>query len=360
MNRTMKKLIAGLLFTMMLLTLAACSSTPGTAPNETGTAPTEGSTQQQTYNIKFALDEPQGSCQDVYALKFKELVEAKSEGRVTLQIFYLGQLGSGTSQAELIQNGTVEFGFISCGDVGAMVPEGNIFGMPYIFPSNLEKAKEFLYNSEVINTTIVNCFGEKNLHVIDWLDEGYMQWTNSVRPITSTADMKGVKMRVMAAPILTAAYRAYGADPVTIPITELYSALQLNMAEGQVNPVEYIENMKYYEVQKYLTLANSDFYVASLQFNKDYWGKLPEDIQNIFLEAVQETRPYYAAEQRKLIDAATVNLKEYGMEVNELSDEAVADFRELAKGAVETFYEVGGENAKQLYADFVAEAELYY
>lgn len=354
MKKRLIRLAAGALSALMLFTMTACSSKPAGGQTQ------DGGGEAKTYQLKFALDETQNSTQDVYALKFKELVEAKSEGRVTLDIYYLGQLGSGANQGELIQNGAVEFGFISCGDVGAMVPEGNIFNMPYIFPSNLEKAKEFLYNSQVINTTIVDCFADKNLVVIDWLDEGYMQWTNSVRPITNTADMKGIKMRVMSAPIITAAYKSYGADPVSIPITELYSALQLNMAEGQVNPVEYIENMKYYEVQKYLSLANADFYVASLVFNKDFWNTLPADIQGIFLEAVQETRPYYAEEQQKLIDAATVNLKEYGMEVNALSDEAIADFRELAQGAVSAFYEVGGENAEQLYSDFVAEANTYY
>lgn len=353
MKKTFKQMAALVLSVVMLLTLVACGNQPAADPSNEGAQP------QETYDIKFALDEIQNSTQDIYALKFKELVEEKSDGRINLQIFYLGQLGSGASQAELIQNGTVELGFISCGDVGTMVPEGNIFNMPYVFPTDLTKAKEFLREGKVINETIKAAFEEKNLHVIDWLDEGFMAWTTSTHPITSPADMKGLKMRTMASPILTSTYKAYGADPVTIPITELYSALQLNMAEGQVNAPDYIENMKFYEVQKYMSVGYADFYVASLQFNGDYWKSLPEDIQNIFLEAAKETQPYYDAQQKILLDNAYEHLADFGMEINTLDEAAIADFRALAKNAVGAFYEVGGSNAEQLYADFTAESESF-
>ncbi len=346
----MKKLLCLLCAVLLMLSVTAC------------TGNNEDSDEDATvsYDWKFALDEAQGSNQDVYAQIFKELVEEKSDGRIKLDIYFLGQLGDGSNQGELIQNGAIDLGFMAAGAAGSMVPESNIFSMHYIFPSDLQKAKQFLIESKTINETISAAYESKNMHVIDWMDEGFMQWTTSTNPITASDGFKGVKMRVMSAPIITATYKAYGANPVAIPFSELYSALSLNMADGQTNPVEIIEQMKFYEVQNYLTISNSDLYVASLIFNKDLWDSLPEDIKGILLEAVEETRPLYAIEQEKMSDSAIDILKENGMEVNELSKEVTDEFRELAKKAVDEFYKVGGDNAEQVYESFIEEVKNYY
>ena len=347
----MKKSLSIILALLMLLSLSACG--PKDSNNANGN-------NAESYTWKFALDEAKGSNQDIYAQIFKEVVEEKSQGRIKLDIYYLGQLGDGADQAELIQNGAIDLGFMATGAAGTMVPEANLFSMHYIFPDDLDKAKQFLAESTVLNETMAQAYESKNMHVIDWMDEGFMQWTNSVRPITSPQDIRELKMRVMSAPIITATYRAYGADPVTIPFADLYSGLSLHNADGQSNPVEIVEQMKYYEVQSYLSIGNSDLYVASLTFNKDLWDSLPQDIQDIINVSVAETRPLYTAEQKAMSDAALTALTNAGMQVNYLSDDAVAEFRALAATAAESFYDIGGNNAEEIYKAFLEEVSQYY
>lgn len=349
----MKKLLVLMLGILLVLGLAGCGSGNDAQDAEATDA------NAVTYQWKFALDETQNSNQDMLAQVFKQLVEEKSNGAIQLDIYYLGQLGDGDDQGELIQNGAIDLGMIATGATGTMVPESNIFGLHYIFPADLAKAKEFLRNSEVINGQIADAFDAKNMHVIGWLDEGFMQWTNSVRPITSPEDFKGLKMRVMSAPLITTTYKAYGADPVSIPFSELYSSLSLNMADGQTNPYEIIENMKFYEVQKYCSEGNSDLYVAPVVFNKDLWESLPEDIQTLLLEAMQESYALYDEQHYAAIDKAKAALEDNGMELNVVDAGNIAKFQELARTADTEFYKVGGDSAEQLLKDFLAEAEQY-
>ncbi len=352
----MKKIFILLFGLVLAFALTACGGNSET-PEAAGDAPAESGT--PTYQWKFALDETQNSNQDMMAQVFKQIVEEKSNGAIQLDIYYLGQLGDGDDQGELIQNGAIDLGMIATGATGTLVPESNIFSLHYIFPSDLTKAKEFLRNSEVINGPIAEAFDAKNMHVIGWLDEGFMQWTNSVRPITEPADFNGLKMRVMAAPVITATYEAYGASPTSIAFSELYSALSLNMADGETNPYEIIENMKFYEVQTYLSEGNSDLYVAPVVVNRDLWESLPEDIQNLLLESMQEAYTQYDELHFAAIEEAKAALQENGMELNIVSEENIAEFQELARQADSEFYSIGGESAEQLLADFLAEAEQY-
>jgi C4-dicarboxylate-binding protein DctP len=351
----MKKFLVLLFSIIFLFSITACGGTDDNTENQAGNE----NSSSPTYQWKFALDETQNSNQDMMAQIFKKIVEEKSNGAIQLDIYYLGQLGDGDDQGELIQNGAIDIGMIATGATGTMVPESNIFGLHYIFPNDLTEAKEFLRNSEVINGPIAEAFDTKNMHVIGWLDEGFMQWTNSKHPINSPADFKGLKIRVMGAPIITETYKAYGASPASIPFSELYSSLSLNMIDGQTNPYEIIENMKFYEVQKYCSEGNSDLYVAPVVINKDLWESLPEEIQNILLESMQESYALYDEQHFAAIDSAKQALEDYGVEINIVPEEGIQEFQKLARQADSEYYAIGGDSAEQLLADFLAEAEQY-
>lgn len=348
-----KRLLLVLMALVLMFAIAGCGK-----GNDTGSSePASG--EQKTVTWKFALAEGPNSSQDVYAKAFKENIEKISEGKITVQIFYVGQLGSGSTQGELIQNGAVEMGFLPAGDAGTIIPEANIFSLHYIFPDDVDKAREMIFNSKVMNEDIATAYEANNLHIIDWLDEGFMQWTAN-KVIASPADFKGFKMRVMSSPILTASYQAYGASPVNVPYNELYSALQLKMAEGQVNPPESIVQMKFYEVQSHMTMGNSDLFLASLVVGKSFWDGLSKEMQDIVTATVKEVRPYYGAEQKIMSEKCLKELEESGMIITHLKPEVVAEFRELAKKAVPEYIKIGGPNAQKLYDDFIAEASTYY
>ncbi len=325
-----------------------------------------GDTQQEgqngaeaSYNWKFVLGESTGSPQEYYANLFKDKIAQLSGGKVNVTIYTVGQLGSGGDQGELIQSGAIEMGFLPVGDAGSMIPESNLLSLHYIFPSDTEKAKEFMANSQVLKTDLPEAFAAKGLQVIDWLDEGYNVWTGN-RPLQTPADFKGFKMRTMASQIIMDSFAAYGANPVNIAYSELYSALQLKMADGQTNPFEEILNMKFYEVQSDCTVANADVFMAALVVNKDLWAGLPEEAKGWFQQAVQEVSPDYNAHQQKMADEAVKELEANNVTVTYLTDEEISTFRELSKKAYDSYYQVGGPNAKALLDKFLEEAKAYY
>ena len=304
-----------------------------------------------------AHEEVVDSIQDHYAMKFKELIEERSEGRITVEVYPVGQLGDGTNQVELLQNGGIQFAINCPGATAPIVPESNIFNVHFLLPSDMEKTRELLNTSQTIKDYINTAYYDQNMVVLDWFPEGYMMWTGD-RPIRTPADMKGFKIRTMASPMIAAMYEAYGANPTPIPFTEVYSSLQLNMIDGQVNPLFGIEEMKFYEVQDYLILSKQDIFVGTLCANRQYWESLPADIQDLVKEVVPDVNAYIFEVQENLNQERLEKIKQASdIEVIELTEEERAAFREASLPAREVFYKIGGSNAKAIMEGLVKEVE---
>lgn len=329
----MKKslLIVASLFIVITL-LAGC----GTKTD----APTDG---QDTYNWRFAHEENNGSIQDVYVKEFVRILEEKSDGRINIDIYPVGQIGDATQQCELLQNGGLEFAIVSPGNTGTIVPENQLFSLHFLFSENMEKNKEIFKTSKALNEDLSAIYLDKNIKVLAYWTEGTMEWTTS-KPVNTPEKWKGLKMRTMPSSIIVESYKAYGANPTPMPYMEVYSGLQLNMIEGQENPLSAIEEMKFYEVQKYLTLASSSLYVTTTAVNPKFYDSLPADIQKMILETVEETRDYSFQVQEDLnggslekIDASS------DIEIVRLTEDERAQFKEASKTAYTAYDNMVGE-----------------
>lgn len=348
-----KRLLFLLTAVMMILTLTACG---GQSEDPTGDAATGDAA---TYDWKFVLGESTGSPQEYYANLFKEKVAEISGGQFNVTIYPVGQLGNGGDQGQLIQSGSVEMGFLPAGDATGIIPETNLLSLHYIFPTNSDNLKTFLDESVVLNEDLPQYFHNNGLTVVDWLDEGYMVWTGN-KPLRTPEDFKGFKMRTMASNIIMASFEAYGANAVNIPYSELYSGLQLKMADGQTNPFEEILNMKFYEVQSDCTVAYSDVFLAALVINNDLYESLPEEAQGWINQAISEISEEYNKYQIEASEKAISELEANGMNITYLTDEEIATYRELSKNVYDVYYETTGENAKPLLDKFLKEAESFY
>ena len=348
MNR---RLISTILATMMLVLLSACGAEKSKDSSKDSTSPTD-----QTYHWKLAHEEYEGEYMDIYARKFKDEVEAKSEGRITVDIYPVGTLGEGTNLVEQLQAGIVEFACNSPSSTATLIPEANIFGIDFLLPTELEDAIMLMRDGEAakyLNTL----YEERNMHVLDWYSEGYLDWSSN-RELRTPADIKGMKMRVQATPLMTICYQAYGASPVSVPYMELYSALQLNMAEGQVNGMHTINTMKFYEVQKYAIRNKFNSFLAACVANNDYWATLPDDIQQIAIDACYEANEYTLGKWYELDEAAFAAVSGAGVEVYTLTDDERAQFEPLIDSKVINAYlEIGGESGEKLYNLMIADKE---
>lgn len=323
----LKKKSLALTFGMLLTTLISC-----------------GAAAAAEYNWRFAHEEYNGSMQDVYVKEFVKLLHKKSGGRINVEVYPVGQIGDATQQCELLQNGGLEFAIISPGNTGTIVPENQLFSLHFLFSEDMNKTMELFRTSKALNEMLSAKYKRRGIKVLAYWQEGFMQWTSN-RPLRSPEDFKGLKFRTMPSPMIVAAYKAYGANPTPLAYLEVYSALQLKMIDGQENPISAIEESKFYEVQKYLTEANSNIYVTATCVNPDFFEGLPADIKKIVLETVEEMRP----RSKKIVDnlngAALKKIQSVSkIKVEKLTDKERSKFAKASKSAYDVYKKMVGKD----------------
>lgn len=299
---------------------------------------------------KFAIEENVGDVQHRYAEKFKELVEARTDGDVTVNIYPYGQLGTENDITELTAAGAVQFSNASPGHLGTFVPEVQVLLLPYLLSENPEVNKKVLSESEALYENLEDDFARRNLKLYHIYPEGEMVWTSN-KEIRSPEDLAGVKFRVMTSPILVEAVRAYGGDPVALPWGEVYSGLQLGTIDAQVNPIFFIESAKFHEVQDALTWTGEQEYTTTVVANQAFWDSLPEERREMLRDIRDELADYIYEEQQEMNEASRARIKEAKPDINfvELTPEERAAFRERAQKLDEVLVrEVGGDVAQTL------------
>lgn len=340
----MKKIISIIISSLLVLSvLVGCSS--------------EAVNSDEVQVWRFAHEENNGSIQDVYVKKFKEVIEEKSNGKVRIEIYPVGQIGDATQQTELLQYGGLEFAMVSPGNTGTIVPENQLFSLHFLFPEDMKKTAELFKTSKALNEMMGQKYLDKNIKVLAYWTEGHMQWTTN-KAVNKVENWKGVKMRTMPSPMIVAAYQAYGANPTPVPYMEVYSALQLNMIEGQENPISASEEMKFYEVQKYLTLANSNLYVTTTAVNPDFFNSLSDEYQNLILETIDEIRDFSFDVQDELNGGALDKITAVSdIEVVTLTDEEREAYRAASKSAYQVYKDMVGEEGAVILDTLMKEVE---
>lgn len=305
--------------------LAACGGNGDGGDNASGG---EG----QTYNWKFVTEEVDGQVQYEYAEEFAKRMNEKSDGAVNIEVYEFGGLGSETDQVEQLQSGTVEMAVMSPGFTGNMVKEGQIFALHFLFPDSVEKTQQILNDSEALNTDLREKYEEHSISPLSFWTEGAMQWTSS-KEITEPADFENFKMRTQTSPLILESYKAYGAEPTPMSWSELYTALDRGTVEGQENPIFFIGDASFHEVQDYMTLSNHNNYVAMTTVNTDWYEGLNDEMKTMVDETTQEMQEWVFEEQKKQNEEYLQTIKEdteNPTEIVELTDEQRQMFKDKA------------------------------
>jgi tripartite ATP-independent transporter DctP family solute receptor len=258
-------------------------------------------------------------------LKFKEIVEAKLPGKYDVQVYANAQLGDDVRATEAVRMGTLEMVTTSASPLTGLVPEFNVFDLPFIIPN--EKAADAIYDGP-IGAKLAADLEAKGIKLLAYYENGFRQLTNSVREVKSPADMKGLKIRTMQNPIHLDAFRAMGANPTPMPFSEVFTALQQHTIDGQENPIPTIWLSKFYEVQKYVTLTGHVYGPHIVLINKKLFDSFPAEDQEIILAAAKESAVYQRALNRKMNSEFVDNLKKAGVTVTELTPEQKKAFQD--------------------------------
>ena len=304
------------------------------------------------YRITFGHVEPIHSSTHEAALKFKEIVEEESRGEIEVFIHPSSELGSGPDQGQMTQTGAIQVAILPGAHIGGIFPEIQALEIPFLLPQDIDKA------AEVLNGPA----GQKLMSYMEKIDlKGLAIYPLSFKQFTSNKairkpdDFKGLKWRTMAAPIIIESYKLLGASPVSINYHELYTALQLGTVEGEENPFWSIGEMKFYEVQKYITLSNHAAFVSIMITNKKWLEGLHANIQRIITKAAKATVPV-AVESDKRIDHEWYEKikKDPGTTIIELAPKSVQAFKEKLKPLRDIYIKMVGENGREVIKAFDA------
>jgi tripartite ATP-independent transporter DctP family solute receptor len=309
---------------------------------------------------RFAIEETQGSVQHAYATRFAELVEARTGGEVSVIIYPYGALGTSDEITEQLHSGTLNFAMASPGHLGTLIPELQAFLLHFLLSENERVNKRALRDPAVIGF-LEALYEEKGLRFLSIFSEGWMAWTTKTQ-VRRPQDFRGQKFRVMTSPLLLAAYEAYGASPTPLPYSEVYSALQLNMIDGQVNPVFAIEEMSFYEVTDWLIFPRHAQFYTTLAANPRFFDRLSSERRRLVHQIVEELHDYIFDVQRRFNEERLERIENQkpGLQIIALTEEERGRFREASKPVREAFEDLAGPRGRELLdtlAKAVARAE---
>ena len=291
-----------------------------------------GLVQAQERTFKFALQNPKGHPLEMGATKFAELVAAKSNGRLKVNVFAGGTLGGDAANVSALQGGTIEFVMLNSGILAQQVKDFEVFDFPFMFA-----------NGKEADAVVDGPFGQK-LHAkladkgivgLAYTELGFRNLTNGKRAITKVEDMAGLKLRVIPNAINIDWVKAVGANPTPMAFPEVYAGLEQGAIDGQENPLSVILANKFFEVQKHLTLTNHQYNPQSIIFSKKVWDTLSEADRKVLQDAATEAAKYERQVNREKAAGDLDALKKAGMQVTELNAAEQAKLREKFKPVIE-------------------------
>jgi tripartite ATP-independent transporter DctP family solute receptor len=343
----MGKKISLILGTLVLaFGITGCGSSPAGTGKPTAANVPAATTSPDTKTIELKLGH--GSATDnprhLAAVKFAELVKAKTKGKAEVKVFPSEILGSEPQMIDAIKLGTLDFALADSAIFASYSPKLSVVNLPYLF-KDYETAYKLLDGP--IGKEMAEPLESNNIHLIAFWENGFREMTNSKHPINSPADLKGLKMRVPETPISISTFKALGTNPTPMAFGQLYTALQSKVVDGQENPLTNIYASKFYEVQKYLTMSNHQYGALPLVINKQKWATFSPDVQKAIEEAALETRDYHRQLVQQQGKDLVQTLKDKGMEV---TSPDIAPFREATQAVSKDFEaKVGADFLKKLY-----------
>ncbi len=336
----MKQSIILVLVAALCLSLfAGCGSAPAQSPS--GEA---GDSGYDSITLTMAVNGTDTQIDTRVANYFKELVEEETQGSVVIEVYPNDQLagGNATKGIEMIADGSTDLAAYATSVLSVLDERLSIGTIPWMF-NNYTEARETIdagglaYYDSVLQ--------EQGITAIGSFHNGFRQLTNSKHAVTAPEDLKGLKIRVPGSEVYMNFFKAFGADPIALNWSEVFTALQQGTIDGQENGVSITSTSGVVEVQKYMTIWNYTYENDLFLANSTLWNSLSESTRAMLTEKAVEAcnwgRDQVEAEQDTLI----AEFEEQGMEVTILTPEQLAPFQEVVSGLRRNFFEKYGAEA---------------
>lgn len=231
------------------------------------------------FNWKFASELPAAHPSSVRAAEAIAKVKEASGGRLAIEPFFGAALGSATDMLSQVRSGAIEMQYLAPANLATVDPRASLHSVPFAFES-YDKVWPALDGG--VGAVLRSVYEKVGLFALDkpW-DHGYRQITTSTKPIATPQDLVGVKMRVAVVPLYVSLFKSLGAATTAINFSELYTALQSRVVDGQENPLPLIESARLYEVQKYCSKTSHTWEGYFVAANQRAWNNLPKNLQDV-------------------------------------------------------------------------------
>ena len=313
----MKKNLTGkiVLAAMAVIILGGCQSNPAAVSKDVSG--------KDMYTIKFAMTQGGVSAEDSGEVKyietFQKEVEEKSGGRLKVEVYPNGQLGSAEEFTRGIIAGNIEMTAVNVNVLNNLFKDSMLLSSPGIFSS--EEECDAILNGEWGESFFRKMEDSTGIRMLSSVCNGFRCFTSSNKELTTVDTAKGVTFRVMQSPVSIKMVESLGAKAVPMAGSEMYTAMQNGTVDGQENPVVNIINDKTYEVQKYLVMDKHMASIVCFVMSDKFYNSLPEDLQKIVDEAAVNAAAGSARTFAAINQEGMTELEEAGMIIYEPAEQ---------------------------------------
>ena len=310
-NRKSRVLGAAVLALGAVLVLGSCSSVRGSA------AGGGGSGDEKVYTIGFSHVTTTNTPKGASAEKFKEIIEASSDGRIEVELYPNSSLYGDKDELQALQSNSIQMIAPASAKFTTLAPQLQLLDLPFLFETPEDIAKIASRDSAVGQAIFENeDLRAAKIKPLGLWDNGFKQMGANI-PIRAAADMTGLSFRIQPSDVLASQFEAWGGIPSILAFSEVYNALEQGVIDGQENTWSNMETQSMHTVQKYITESNHGYIGYIPAINSDFFESLPDDLQQLVLDAVDESSTY----NREI--AAEVNEKAKQIIIDEGSTEIV-------------------------------------
>lgn len=296
--------------------------------------------------VKVATVAPDNTPWADHLKSLKEKIDKNSSGRLKLKAYLGGGLGDETTTASETKRGAIQIWGGSTGALATLVPELAMFELPYFFRN--EQEADYIID-EILFDDFNKLLEKRGFKVLFWAENGYRSFGTTFGPVKSPAALKGKKMRSQESDVHLEMYRAFGASPVPISVTEVLPALQTKLVDGFDNTPLFTFAASWYQGVKHYTLTEAIYQPGLVVANKEWFDKLHPDDQKLFLTDQKATAARGRKSVRELAPFLIENFKNAGIEVHTVSDAEKAEYSKLAEPTHEKWVKGQGKLAAPLF-----------
>jgi TRAP-type transport system periplasmic protein len=299
--------------------LAACAATAMLCAT--------GALHAQTTKLRLAHAGPESSSQHLAALELAKMVKERSSGKLELQVYPASQLGNDATVIGGVRGGTIDIMMAGSVNFAGLTPRIGALDLPFLFrgPEHAYKVLDGTVGQQMMKDLEAH-----SLKGLGWFEVGFRCITTKNRAVRTPDDVKGLKIRTTPNPSHIQAFKLLGANPVPMPLGELYQALETGAVDSQEHPIAITHSAKFYEVQKHLTMSRHAYTAMPVVMNKPRFDALAPELQKALIESAMQASRFQRELNAKDEVRIVADLRSKGMQVLESYD--AAPFRKLVGG----------------------------